>query len=293
MLDEKELPERLQHLIEKARHRTSRKIFRKAEFYARLGMAHMDLTSLGENLTPQGVRELCEKALGGPEETAAVCIPRKEDLIHAAREVLAGSDIAVVTVVNFPAGDAMPERVAYECLEAVRMRAQEVDVVFPYAAFLSGDEDFAHEVLEAASEACEGYVPFKVIFESNMFTKSEDLDRACRMAIESGASFLKTCTGMTEGGADMAAAAVMLEAIRKYPSPIKGQEVGIKLSGGVKTLTQVAEFYNLALKTLGKSRRISTKNFRIGASSLHDNLRAVCDKRIKPRAPGDSQKNEY
>ena len=105
----------------------------------------LDLTSLGEDDSPQRIAELCTAALAAPVLPAAVCF-YPEHLANAGR-VLAGSGIKLATVVNFPDGGSDPQRVAREIRRALAVGADEIDLVLPYRSVIAGDSATADRVV--------------------------------------------------------------------------------------------------------------------------------------------------
>lgn len=237
--------------------------------WARRALAALDLTSLGEDDTPERIEALCASAVGAGGAPAAVCVYPEH--VATARRALAASGldaVRVATVVNFPDGSADPGRVARETRRAVAAGADEIDVVLPWRAFSAGDRDAARRVLDACREACGGRV-LKVILETGELRGPGPIRAASELALAAGADFLKTSTGKASAGATPEAARVMLEAIRDH-----GGRAGFKVAGGVRTVADAAGYLRLADEIAGPG--FSTPDhFRIGASSLLGDIRAL------------------
>ncbi len=232
---------------------------------AKRALGLLDLTSLNDNDTDEVVASLCRKAHGEFGHTAAVCIwPR---FVKLAKKELEGTPVRVATVVNFPHGGTDIDATVAETKQAIADGADEIDVVLPYKAFMSGDKESARALLKATREACKGKI-LKVIIESGVLTHADTIADASRLSIECGADFIKTSTGKTPVSATPEAANVMLEVIRD-----SGKPVGFKASGGVRTTEQAVEYMTLADKIMGP-KWISPKTFRFGASGLRDSLLA-------------------
>lgn len=232
---------------------------------AKRALGLLDLTSLNDNDTDEAVITLCRKAHGEFGHTAAVCIwPR---FVKLSKKELEGTPVRVATVVNFPHGGTDIDATVAETKQAIADGADEIDVVLPYKAFMSGDKESARALLKATREACKGKI-LKVIIESGVLTHADTIADASRLSIECGADFIKTSTGKTPVSATPEAANVMLEVIRD-----SGKPVGFKASGGVRTTEQAVEYMTLADKIMGP-KWISPKTFRFGASGLRDSLLA-------------------
>lgn len=230
----------------------------------------IDLTDLDDQHRPDGIESLLADA--ATHRTAAVCI-WPEFVERAARE-LAGSGVRVATVVNFPAGDGSVADVTAEVAEAIGAGADEIDVVLPWRRFLDGDIEHARNVVEATAaivhEAPGALV--KVILETGELVSTSSIADATRLAIESGADFVKTSTGKTGTGATPDSVATMLDVIAQT-----GGRVGIKPSGGVRTVTDATVLLDLAAERFGDAWA-TPQTFRFGASGLLADARAALER---------------
>ena len=233
---------------------------RPDEAAARQVLAALDFTSLNADDTEDSISGLCNRAVTPAGPVAGVCI--YAPFVPLARRLLTPTPVRVVTVVNFPAGGADAARAADEARTAVTDGAQEIDVVFPYTAFLRGNEIAGRDVVAACREVCGDSITLKVILESGQVPSVDALAEISRLAIAEGADFLKTSTGKRGAGASLEAAAVMLDAIREAD-----RTIGFKPSGGVRTLGQSAQYLKLVQLMLGDDAIIPSR-LRFGASSL-------------------------
>jgi deoxyribose-phosphate aldolase len=150
--------------------------------------------------------------------------------------------------------------------------ASEVDVVFPWRAFLAGDRASPLALVRACRAACGPHGLLKVILESGQLATPARLRAAADIAIAGGAQFLKTSTGKTQPGATLIAAEVMLEAIMQAQT--RGVRVGFKASGGIRTMAEAAKYLSLYERRFGSGSAVPAV-FRIGASQLVHELLAV------------------
>lgn len=233
---------------------------------ARRARRLLDLTDLSDGCTPEAIEALCARARGGTSPVAAVCVwPR---FVVQAKRILAGGPVRVATVANFPDGAAAPEAAAAEARAALADGADEVDVVIPYRALAAGDEAGPARLLAAVRRASEG-ATLKVILETGALRDPALVAAACRIALDAGADFLKTSTGKSPVSATPAAAEIMLGAIRDA-----GRPVGLKPSGGIRTISDAAGYFALADRIMGPDW-VSPRSFRIGASGLLDAIDAA------------------
>ena len=222
----------------------------------------IDLTSLNDARDDK-IAALCAKAVTPHGNVAAVC--SWPDFAAEMAKALEGTGISVAVVVNFPSGDGPLEAAVTEARAAAEAGARELDLVWPYKAWLSGEHKAAMAMVLAVKEAGQG-AKLKVILESGAFDSLDDLAAASRDAIAAGADTLKTSTGKIAQGASPAAARIMLEAIRESARP-----VGFKASGGIRSVADAEAYLALAEEIMGPDWP-SPETFRIGASRLLDDV---------------------
>lgn len=233
---------------------------------ARKAIGLLDLTSLNPDDDEARIRDLCRRALTPVGPVAAVCVyPRFVALARQTLDALGGNQVKVATVTNFPAGAADVEAAAAETRVAVEAGADEVDVVYPYAALRGGDATVGVELVRACKRVC-GDVLLKAILETGELADPALIRQASRDAIDAGADFIKTSTGKVTINATEQAARLMLEVIEET-----GGRVGFKPAGGIRTLADARLYIDLAEEYLGPSWTIP-EHLRLGASSVLDDL---------------------
>lgn len=230
---------------------------------ARRLLGVIDLTSLNPTDTAETVRALAASAVTPAGRVAALCIWAR--FLSVARDSLSGTGMPIAVVANFPAGDSDVAAAAAETAAAVADGADEVDVVFPYRALLSGDEATGVALVRACRAACGPKTILKVILETGQLGSAERIRRASELAIDGGAHFLKTSTGKTQPGATLPAAEVMIDVIAAAKA--RGVNVGFKASGGVSTIADASAYLELYEKRFGAGSATAA-TLRIGASSL-------------------------
>jgi deoxyribose-phosphate aldolase len=233
---------------------------------AKRALALLDLTDLADDATAEGARDLCRRAVSGPVPVAAVCLwPR---FVAAAREALGDSPVKVATVVNFPDGGTPIAPVIRETEEALEAGADEIDLVLPWQAVLAGHTSAATAMVRNVKMRCEDRL-LKVILETGEYPDLDKVRTAAELAIASRADFIKTSTGKTARSASIPAARVMLNVIA-----MTGRPIGLKPSGGIRTLADAKGYLDLADAIMGPDWA-TPQSFRFGASGLHAALIAA------------------
>lgn len=226
---------------------------------ARRALACLDLTDLTDSCEAGDVERLAARARTPFGDVAALCVwPR---FVALARELIGPDRIRVATVVNFPYGGENVSRTVDETTAAIAAGADEIDLVLPYRAFAEGRADIAARMVDAVRQAS-GDALLKVILETGMLREPQLIRRASDLAIAEGADFIKTSTGKVEVNATPDAAIAMLAAIRS-----SGRPVGLKPSGGIRTLADARTYVELADAAMGDGWA-TPRTFRLGASSL-------------------------
>lgn len=222
-------------------------------------VALLDLTRLQENDTPAAVLELCQRGHSAWGSVASLCVfPSFVSLVKQL------SDLPVTTVVNFPTGRETLETVCHDIEQALAAGADEIDVVTPYHVYLGETGVNPVEFLTECRHAC-GAKVMKVILETGALITIERIEQASRDAVAAGADFLKTSTGKIGTGATLEAARVMLDVIKTTP-----RTVGLKLSGGIRTLEQARSYLSLIENIMG-AQWIDQEHVRFGTSQLLEN----------------------
>jgi deoxyribose-phosphate aldolase len=183
----------------------------------------IDHSLLRPQLTLTEVVEGC--ALAARYEVVSVCV-RPADVALAAKE-LAGSGVAVTTVVSFPHGDSTTDTKVHESTRAMDDGAVELDMVMNIGLFLTGDFQAVQDDIAAVVDSAGGNAIVKVILE-NAYLTDEQKVAACHVAEAAGADYVKTSTGFAPTGAT-------IEDLRLMRASV-GPKVKVKAAHGVRTL---------------------------------------------------------
>ena len=205
----------------------------------------IDHTLLKANGTEEMVRKLCAEAL--EFNFRSVCVnPTWVPLVSS---LLRGSEVLTCTVVGFPLGATEPAIKAMEARRAIRNGAKEIDMVINVGALKSGDDALVLRDIRAVVEDCvDGGAVCKVILETALLTDDEKR-RACELARQARAHFVKTSTGFSTGGATVSDVALMAEVVRSA-----GMEV--KASGGIGSYDDARAMIEAGATRIGASASI-------------------------------------
>lgn len=234
--------------------------------YARKLIGCLDLTELSDDRSADKVDALLEKARTSHGHVAAVCV--WPDHVRRCARALKGSHVQIATVVNFPTGQAPWDEVRHEVRLALADGATEIDMVVDYEKGVEDPHSVTYGVKHVREAA--GGLPVKAILETGALDDTDDMQLLAGAALSGGASFVKTSTGKIRKGATPEAAQALLEAIAAAGTG------GLKVSGGVRTFADARLYAQLAAKEMGTDW-LTPKHFRIGASSLFDDLVTVAD----------------
>ena len=206
-----------------------------------MGLAkYIDHTLLKTDAQRADVAKLIEEAKA--YHFASVCV--SPIWVSYVSEALRDTGIKTCTVIGFPQG-ATPSAVkAFETKQAVADGADEVDMVIAVGKLKDGDDAYVKADIEAVVRAARGKALTKVIIETCLLT-DEEKRRACLLAKEAGADFVKTSTGFAAGGATAADVKLMRESV--------GEAMGVKAAGGVRTRADAEAMLAAGATRLGTS----------------------------------------
>lgn len=203
----------------------------------------IDHTLLAPDATPAQVETLCAQAVA--HGFKAVCV----NPWHLPRTValLGGQGPLPITVAGFPLGAGQTGTKAREAGLAVEQGAAEVDMVLNIGALKGGDANAALRDIAEVVRACAGR-PVKVILETCLLA-DEEKALACRLAVDAGATFVKTSTGFSRSGATEADVRLLRRCV--------GRDIGVKASGGVRTLDDVLRMARAGADRIGTSSGVA------------------------------------
>jgi len=202
----------------------------------------IDHTNLKPEARGSDIEKLCCEAV--QYGFASVCV--NPCYVAEAAAWLAGTKVRVCCVVGFPLGASTTECKAFEARLAVRNGASEIDMVMNVGWLKDKRyEDVKNDIAAVVESVPDN--PVKVILETCLLDKSE-IVKACRLAKDAGAAFVKTSTGFSSGGATAEDVALMRQTV--------GPDMGVKASGGIRTREAAEAMIEAGADRLGISKSV-------------------------------------
>lgn len=199
-------------------------------------------------LKPEATEAAVQKIIDEAKEYNFFSVCINPCWVAFASEQLADTDVAVCTVIGFPLGANTPEVKAYEAADAIKNGANEVDMVINIGALKSQQYDHVRQDIQGIVDAAKGKALVKVIIETALLTDEEKV-KACELAEEAGADFVKTSTGFSTGGAKVADIRLMRETV--------GPDMGVKASGGVHNAEEALAMIEAGATRIGASTGVA------------------------------------
>lgn len=200
----------------------------------------IDHTNLKAEATSEDIKKLVDEAV--EHEFFSVCV--NSSFVKFINDY--NKDVKIATVVGFPLGAMATSAKAYETKCAIEDGASEIDMVIEVGRLNEKDYDYVLNDIKAVKEACGDNI-LKVIIETCLLTE-EEIVKACELAVEGGADFVKTSTGFSTGGAKASDIALMRKTV--------GPDIGVKASGGIHTKEEALEMVEAGASRIGASKSI-------------------------------------
>ncbi|MDO4515781.1 MAG: deoxyribose-phosphate aldolase [Bacillota bacterium] len=201
-------------------------------------LSHVDHTLLKPEATWEQIKTLCDEAMEFGCATA--CIPPA--FVKAAADYVQGY-LKICTVIGFPNGYSTTASKIFETKDAVENGASEIDMVINLGLVKERKWADLIEEIKAVKAACLGR-PLKVIIETCQLTDLEKV-KLCQVVEKGGADYLKTSTGFGTGGATQEDVALLRANLAPH--------IGLKASGGIRTLEDGQAYLDLGADRLGAS----------------------------------------
>ncbi|MDD6018538.1 MAG: deoxyribose-phosphate aldolase [Clostridiales bacterium] len=203
----------------------------------------IDHTLLKSDASAEQIKKICAEAR--QYGFMSVCVnPARVELVH---KELEGSGVKTCCVIGFPLGATLSSVKAFEAQEAIKLGAEEVDMVINIGAVKDGNWELVESDICAVVEAASGKALVKVIIETCLLTDEEKI-KACECAMRAKADFVKTSTGFSTAGAT--------EHDVKLMRNVVGDSMGVKASGGVRTPEDAEKFIAAGASRLGTSNGV-------------------------------------
>ena len=205
-------------------------------------LKRVDHTLLKQVCTFEEIKKLCDEGI--EYNVASICIP--PSYVKRAKEYVK-ENLKICTVIGFPNGYSTKETKMFECKDAIKNGADEIDMVVNLGDIRSGDFKAVEEEIKEIKKICGEHI-LKVIVETCFLTEEEKI-KLCEVVTNAKADYIKTSTGFGSSGATK-------EDIILFSKHI-GPNIKIKASGGVKNLKIAEEFLKLGVDRLGTSSIIN------------------------------------
>jgi deoxyribose-phosphate aldolase len=207
---------------------------------------YIDHTNLKPYATADDIKKLCDEAV--EYNFYAVCVNPYR--VKLAKDYLKekNADVKVASVIGFPLGATPTEVKVFEARKALEDGADELDMVINIGALKDRDYEYVkNDIAEVVKVAHERGAKVKVIIETCYLTEEEKV-KACELAKEAGADFVKTSTGFGTGGATIEDVRLMRKVV--------GPEMGVKAAGGIHTYEQALAMIEAGATRIGASHGV-------------------------------------
>ena len=237
-------PAAIKSIIENGAERIAAGIGVGGQITDRQSAGMIDHTLLKPDATPPEIKKLCEEAM--TYEFASVCI--NPCYVVMCKEFLKGSRVKVCTVVGFPLGATTTEIKRAEAEQALKNGAEEIDMVINIGMLKQGQHEFVfNDINQVVLATKRNKAICKVIIETALLSYEEKI-KACLIAKDAKADFVKTSTGFSKGGATVEDVALM-----KY---VVGSSIGVKASGGIRTTEEAKAMISHGADRIGASASV-------------------------------------
>lgn len=217
--------------------------------------SYIDHTLLKPEASEADVLKVCAEAV--EYKFKSVCV--NPVWVKTVTKALKGSGVLTCSVIGFPLGATPSDVKAFEARGAVLDGADEIDMVINMASARANDKGALVEDIRAVSEVVHaGQAILKVIIETSMLSDEQKVI-ACEAAVEAGADFVKTSTGFNGGGATVEDVALMRKTV--------GPDLGVKASGGVRSLADAQAMIAAGATRIGASSGIAIVKGEQGSSA--------------------------
>ena len=203
----------------------------------------IDHTLLKPEAGENEIDRICEEA--ARYRFASVCV--NPYWVGRCARNLRETPVRVASVVGFPFGATIAEAKAHETRVCRDAGAREFDMVINVGALKSGHDGAVGRDIEGVVRAAGPNGVVKVILETAHLTDAEK-ERACRLAVEAGAHFVKTSTGFGPGGATVEDVRLMRRTV--------GPKVGVKAAGGIRDPEIAARMVAAGADRIGASASV-------------------------------------
>lgn len=205
--------------------------------------SYIDHTLLRPDATHVSIERLCCEAM--EYGFLGVCV--NGSWVKHARLLLGGTSVRVVSVVGFPLGAMSRKAKCFEAECAIADGADEIDFVLNIGRLIDGDLDYVTQEIRAIAAAA-APKQLKAIIETSLLNRDQKI-RACELAVDGGAGYIKTSTGFGVAGATAEDVKLLRDVV--------GPHIGVKASGGIRDRKTAIEMLRAGASRIGSSAGIA------------------------------------
>ncbi|MGO4994634.1 deoxyribose-phosphate aldolase [Jeotgalibaca porci] len=205
---------------------------------------YFDHTILSPDARRADVKRVCDEAK--QFKTATVCV--NGHWIPFVKEQLEGTSVKPIAVIGFPFGAGTTASKVFEAQEAIDLGAEEIDMVINIGEMLDGNLEFVQADVKAVVDAVHAKGKLLKVIIETAYLNDEQIVTVSKLSKEAGTDFVKTSTGYASAGATVENVKLMREAV--------GENVGVKASGGIRTVEDVEAMMAAGANRLGLSRTV-------------------------------------
>ncbi|HEX6881604.1 MAG TPA: deoxyribose-phosphate aldolase [Terriglobales bacterium] len=207
--------------------------------------ALIDHTLLKPEATRAQVTTLCEEAV----KYGFFSVMVNPSNVAQAVSLVQGSSVLVGTVIGFPLGATTGTAKIAEAVDALRLGANELDMVINVGALKSGERTLVGAEIKALADvAHRSNAILKVIIETALLNTDEKIV-ACQLSMNAGADFVKTSTGFSTAGATVSDIELMRGVV--------GHKLGVKAAGGIRAAEDVRKMVDAGANRIGASASVA------------------------------------
>ena len=200
---------------------------------------HIDFTFLKATATERDIINVCK--LAKANGYFSVCV--NGCYVKLAKELLKESNVRVCTVVGFPLGACSTKSKISEALHAIADGADEIDMMINVGYLKSRNFVSVLRDINDVKRAI-GNVTLKAIIEISELNKNE-IVKACEIAVDASADYVKTSSGFASGGATFTATKIMKKTVK--------DRAKIKVSGGITDFETAVKYLEAGADRIGTS----------------------------------------
>ena len=204
---------------------------------------YIESTNLSQTSTINDIIKLCDEAI----KYHFPCVVVAPYYVKSVKDYLKDSTVQVATVVGFPNGYSTREVKQFEAINACEAGADEIDMVININALKNKDYDYVKDEIELIRDSIGGKV-LKVIIEVGLLTE-EEIIKMTKICNETFVHFLKTSTGFLKKDKTISEKLKDIDLVNEN----KNEVLEIKVSGGIKTQTDVSNCLKHGVSRIGTS----------------------------------------